>query len=185
LLDVVYGKALTLRKFKVLELIARVPYMAWEQVAFIAITHVHTRTAMARRIQERVATARGQQDNEMYHLLIIEELIARSGQPQPQIKFFWLPQAIAFVYYQLSWLLFVMNPKWSYRLNADFEDHAEHEYMTMVAEHPDWERVPFDSAFADDFGHFDSLADVFRQIAHDERVHKLESEALAKKPRFR
>jgi len=38
--------------------------------------------------------------------------------------------------------------------------------------------------FADDFGHFDSLADVFRQIGHDERVHKLESEALMKKPRF-
>lgn len=185
LLDMVYGKPLTLRKFKVLELIARVPYMAWEQVAFIAITHIHTHTGMARRIHERVASSRAQQDNEMYHLLIIEELIARSGQPQPQLKFFWLPQAIAFVYYQLSWLLFVMNPRWSYCLNADFEDHAEHEYMTMVAEHPDWENVPFESAFADDFGHFDSLADVFRQIAHDERVHKLESEALAKEPRFR
>jgi hypothetical protein len=185
LLDVVYGKPLTLRKFKVLELIARVPYMAWEQVAFIAITHVHTRTDMARRIHERVAISRAQQDNEMYHLLIIEELIARSGQRQPQIKFFWLPQAIAFVYYKLSWSLFVVNPSWSYRLNADFEDHAEHEYMTMVAEHPDWESAPFESAFADDFGHFDSLADVFRQIAHDERVHKLESEALMKQSRFR
>ncbi|MGH3798648.1 MAG: alternative oxidase [Pseudonocardiaceae bacterium] len=125
------------------------------------------------------------QDNEMYHLLIIEELIARSGQRQPQIKFFWLPQAIAFVYYQLSWLLFVMNPSWSYRLNADFEDHAEHEYMTMVAENPDWDSTPFESSFADDFGHFASLADVFRQIGHDERVHKLESEALMKRPRFR
>jgi ubiquinol oxidase len=30
-LDVVYGKPLTLSKFKVLELIDRVPYMAWEQ----------------------------------------------------------------------------------------------------------------------------------------------------------
>jgi ubiquinol oxidase len=185
LLDVVYGKPLTLSKFKVLELIARVPYMAWEQVAFIAITHVHADTGMARRIHERVAMSRAQQDNELYHLLIIEELIARSGQRQPQIKFFWLPQAIAFVYYQLSWLLFVVRPSWSYRLNADFEDHAEHEYMTMVAEHPDWDGVPFESSFADDFGQFGSRADVFRQIGHDERVHKLESEALMKKPRFR
>lgn len=185
LLDVVYGGALTLGKFKVLELIARVPYMAWEQVAFIAITHIHADTRMARRIQERVATSRAEQDNEMYHLLVIEEQLARSGQPQPRIKFFWLPQVIAFFYYQLSWLLFVLHPKWSYRLNADFEDHAEHEYMTLVAEHPDWESVPFESAFADDFGHFASLADVFRQIGHDERVHKLESEALMKKPRFR
>ncbi|HEY3896432.1 MAG TPA: hypothetical protein VGL88_13825 [Pseudonocardiaceae bacterium] len=54
LLDVVYGKPLTLRKFKVLELIARVPYMAREQVAFIVITHVHADTDMARRIHERV-----------------------------------------------------------------------------------------------------------------------------------
>jgi hypothetical protein len=53
--------------------------MAWEQVAFIAITHVHENTDMARRIHERVAESRAQQDNEMYHLLIIEELIARSG----------------------------------------------------------------------------------------------------------
>jgi hypothetical protein len=121
----------------------------------------------------------------MFHLLIIEELIARTGRRQPQIKFFWLPQAIAFVYYQLSWLLFVARPSWSYRLNADFEDHAEHEYMTMVAEHPDWESTPFESSFADDFGEFASLADVFRQIGHDERVHKLESESRMKKSRFR
>ncbi len=185
LLDVVYGKPRTLSKFKVLELVARVPYQAWEQVAFIAITHVHTRTGFARRIHERVALSREQQDNEMFHLLIIEELIAESGQPQPRVKFFWLPQAIAFVYYQLSWLLYVVHPSWSYRLNADFEDHAEHEYMTMVAEHPEWERTPFESSFADDFGYFASLADVFRQIGHDERVHKLESEALMRKPRFR
>ncbi|MGH3771392.1 MAG: alternative oxidase [Pseudonocardiaceae bacterium] len=161
------------------------PVQAWEQIAFITITHVHTRTGMARRIHDRVATSRAQQDNEMFHLLIIEGLIARAGLPQPRIKFFWLPQAIAFVYYQLSWLLFAVRPSWSYRLNADFEDHAEHEYMTMATEHPEWESESFESEFDDDFGHFASLADVFRQIAHDERMHKLESEALMKEPRFR
>lgn len=69
-------------------------------------------------------------------------------------------------------------------LGLDPEMSVRHEYMTMVAEHPDWDSVPFESSFADDFGHFDSLADVFRQIGHDERVHKLESETLMKKPRF-
>jgi len=185
LLDALYGKPRTLSKFKVLELVARVPYQAWEQVAFIAITHVHSHTGMARRIHGRVAESRAQQDNERFHLLVIEELIADSGQPQPQIKFFWLPQLIAFVYYQLSWLLFVVHPRWSYSLNADFEDHAEHEYMTMVAEHPDWDDTPVESAFSDNFGHCTSLADVFRQIGHDERVHKLASEAQMKAPRFR
>ena len=40
LLDVLYGRKRTLSKFKVLELVARVPYQSWEQVAYIAITHV-------------------------------------------------------------------------------------------------------------------------------------------------
>lgn len=185
LLDVLYGKPRTLGKFKVLELVAGVPYLSWERVAHIAITHVHRRPGMARRIQDRIADCRAQQDNELWHLLILEELIARSGQPQSRIKFFWVPQGIAFGYYQLSLLLFVARPAWSYRLNADFEDHAEHEYMTMVAEHPGWDSTPFDSGFADDYGHFVSLADLFRQISHDERLHKQESEAQMRQPRFR
>ncbi|MBV9012445.1 MAG: hypothetical protein JO272_10420 [Pseudonocardiales bacterium] len=56
--------------------------------------------------------------------------------------------------------------------------------MELVAEHPEWENTPFKSVFADDYGHFDSLADLFRQIGHDEHVHKLESLGLLRSPRF-
>jgi hypothetical protein len=77
---------------------------------------------------------------------------------------------------QVSWLLHVVRPAWSYRLNADFEDHAEHEYATLVSEHAEWETTPFSSSFAPDYGQFESLADFFRQVSHDERLHKLESE---------
>jgi len=86
-----------------------------------------------------------------------------------------VPQLIAFVYYHISWLLYVLRPRWSYLLNAWFEDHAEREYMQYVAETPALEAEPFESIFADDYGHFASLADLFRQVAYDERVHKLES----------
>jgi ubiquinol oxidase len=89
------------------------------------------------------------------------------------------------VYYQLSLMLFVAHPARSYRLNADLEDHAEHEYMTVVAEHPDWESTPFESGFADGYSHSASVADLFRQISHDERMHKQESEVLMRRPRFR
>lgn len=184
LLDLIYGRTRTLSKFKVLELVARVPYQSWEQVAYIAITHVSGRTDLARRIHDRVAEARAQQDNEQWHLLILEELIARERRRESRLLYYWIPQLIAFVYYQLSWLLFVVRPAWSYRLNADFEDHAEHEYMTLVAEHPDWELLPFESGFGADYGTFESLADLFRQIGHDERVHKEESLARMTEPRF-
>jgi hypothetical protein len=87
--------------------------------------------------------------------------------------------------WKLSWLLFVLHPSWSYRLHADFEDHAVHEYMALVAEHPEWENTPFESEFASDFGHFTSLADASRQIGHDELMHKIESENLIAEGRFR
>lgn len=173
--DVLYGKKRTLSKFKVLELVARVPYQSWEQVGYIAITHVHEKTGLARRIVDRVREAREQQDNEQWHLLILEELILREGKRESRIYYFWIPQAIALVYYQVCWLLYVIKPEASYRLNADFEDHAEHEYMEMVRDNPDWETTPYESALTDDYGTFQSLADVFRQIGHDERTHKLDS----------
>ena len=34
------------------------------------------------------------------------------------------------------------------------------------------------------YGHCESLADLFRQIGYDERLHKLQSEAAMKRPRF-
>jgi hypothetical protein len=183
-MDLVYGRERTLGKFKVLELIARVPYQAWEQVAYVAITHTSKSPDFARRVFDRVHESRVQQDNEQWHLLILEELIARRGIRE---SFFWywlVPQAVAFVYYQIVWLLYVSRPAWSYRLNAEFEDHAEHEYMEFVRERPELEREPFESLFREDYGPFASLADVFRQIGYDERVHKDESLARLERARF-
>lgn len=184
LLDAVYGKPRTLSKFKVLELVARVPYQSWEQVAYIAITHTQRRTDLARRIFDRVTESRSQQDNEQWHLLILEERISAQQVKEGRLRFSVVPQILAFAYYQLSWLLYVIRPAWSYRLNADFEDHAEHEYATLVSEHPEWEDETFESAFAADYASLTSVADLFRQISYDERVHKDKSLARMAEPRF-
>jgi tellurite resistance-related uncharacterized protein len=184
LLDAVYGKTRTLSKFKVLELVARVPYQSWEQVAYIAITDTQRRTDLARRIFDRVTESRAQQDNEQWHLLILEERIARAQIREGWARFTVAPQVLAFAYYQLSWLLYAIRPAWSYRLNADFEDHAEHEYAHLVDEHPDWDDESFESAFAADYGQLATVADLFRQISYDERVHKEESLTRMTEPRF-
>ncbi len=181
-MDTIYGEERTLEKFRVLELVARVPYQAWEHVAYVAVTHTARRSGLARRIFDRVRTARFEQDNEQWHLLILEDLTATEQRPLLRTRI--VPQVLAFAYYQLSWLLYVLRPSWSYRLNADFEDHAEHEYAALVDEHPEWEDQTYDGHFADDFGRYDSLADLFRQIGYDERLHKEESELLMTSPRF-
>jgi ubiquinol oxidase len=109
--------------------------------------------------------------------------VQRHGLRQSFVLHRLAPWLIAFFYYHVSWLLFVIHPEWSYRLNADFEDHAEHEYMAYVAEHPELETEPDPGSYAAQYGQHGSLADLFRQIGHDERIHKLDSLANMRAPR--
>lgn len=174
-MDLLYGRNGSLPKFRVLEVIARVPYIAWEQVAYIAITHTHGKPHFAHEIHEEVQAVRAQQDNELYHLLIIEELLQRRGDRAGFFRFRVVPQVLAWSYYHLSWALYVVRPSLSYALNAAFEDHAEHEYMQFVADHPELDDEPWVSDFADEYGAYETVGDLLRAIGLDERHHKQES----------
>jgi hypothetical protein len=183
-MDLVYGPARTLPKFRVLELVARVPYQAWENVAYVAVTHTAREPSFARRIFEQVRVSRFEQDNEQWHLLILTELVENQPGRLGFVRHRVVPQVLAFAYYQLSWFMYAIRPAWSYRLNADFEDHAEHEYALLVEENSSWDTTPYSGSFDDEYGRYDSLADLFRQVGYDERLHKLESEARMGAPRF-
>jgi hypothetical protein len=183
-LDLFYGRPRTLSKFKVLEVIARVPYQAWEQVAYVAMTHKYGEPNFARRIFDFVSESREQQDNEQWHLLILEEMVEAQKIREGFLRHRVLPQMIAFLYYHISWLLYVMRPRLSYELNAHFEDHAEHEYMEFVRDNPSLENAIFRSEFESDYGTFNSQADLFRHIGLDERLHKEESLMRMEDPRF-
>ena len=183
-MDLFYGRGRTLSKFKVLEVIARMPYQAWENVAYVAITHKYGEPDFARRIFDFVSESRKQQDNEQWHLLILEDMVDKDGIAEGFVRYRVLPQIIAFFYYHVSWILYVIRPGLSYMLNAHFEDHAEHEYALLVQEHPEWETAPFESLFEKDYGSFKSRADLFRRIGLDERQHKEESLSRLDKPRF-
>lgn len=183
-LDAVYGRESTLEKFRVLEVVARVPYQAWEQVAFVAVTHTHTDPSFARGVHDRAQEARAQQDNELMHLLMIEELLDRQGFRRSLLRGVIVPQLLAFAYYQLSWLLYVLRPRWSYALNADFEDHATHTYLDFVADHPDLDEQAWESQFADEYGPSPTIGDLFRRIALDEAAHREESERRIHAARF-
>ncbi len=175
MMDLFYGKKKTISKFKVLEVVARVPYQAWEHVAYIAMTHTYAMPNFARRVFEFVKESRNQQDNEQWHLLILEEMAQKNKIRENFFLYRIAPQFLAFFYYHVSWLLYVIKPSYSYRMNADFEAHAEHEYMEFVEENPALETAPFESDFKSEYGNFQNLADLFRRIGLDERIHKEES----------
>jgi ubiquinol oxidase len=175
-MDLLYGRKRTLSKFRVLEIVARVPYQTWETATYKKISKAHRDPWRIRRLWERVREFRAQQDNEQWHLMILDELVAASGRRESRLWYDVLPRLIAFGYWHFAWLLYAIRPAWSHRLNADFEDHAEHEYALMVAENAHYESTPYRSVLCADYGHFGSVADLLRQIGHDERLHKQESE---------
>jgi hypothetical protein len=183
-MDLVYGRKATFLKFRVLEVVARVPYQAWESVGYVAITHSYRTPELARSIHERVKRVREEQDNEAWHLLMLEEYIERRGLRGDWLRYRAFAQVLAFTFYHVSWLLYVLRPSASYSLNRDFEDHAEHEYMRFVADHPELESEPFESICAADYGAYANMADLLRSIGLDEREHKLTSEQLIGQARF-
>jgi hypothetical protein len=180
--DVLYGRRLSIEKFLVLEHLAQVPYRSWERVAQRRIARTRGRSLLARRIQLRVAEARAQHDNEQWHMLVMEELIARDGRPLQRVRHRLLPRLMALPWQLATWVLHLVRPSASYRLNAAFEAHAERCYMRYVAEHPETERQFFGGPLADRWSGPVAVADVMRQIGHDERVHRLDSEQAARDP---
>ena len=170
--DRVFGQERTLPKFRARELIARSPYWAWEQAAFYlpagsatTVPGPAASTTASRRPAPSRTTRRGTCSSSR------SSSRPRGIQENP-VRFRLLAQAMALGVYQQFWILRLVNPAWSYRLNADIEDHAEHEYAALVAEHPEWENDPFPSDVAPGYAPYESLADLFRQIGADEGLHK-------------
>jgi ubiquinol oxidase len=178
-IDVLYGRRASIEKFLVLEHLAQVPYRSWERVAQRHIARTRGRSVLARRIQQRVAEARAQHDNEQWHMLVMEELIVRRGRRLGRLRHRLLPRLLALPWQIGTWVLHLVRPDWSYRLNAAFEAHAERSYMRFVALHPDTEQQIFGGPLADRWEVPVTVADVLRQIGHDERMHKLDSEQAA------
>jgi ubiquinol oxidase len=175
--DKVFPQGRSFEFFAFVELVARVPYMAWEHVGHIAQTQNHEDHEFDRKIQDRILLARDEQDNEFWHLLIMEEFLERNGYERRWFFDRVFPQVLSIIYYQLSWMLFVVRPKWSYRLNSDFEDHAMRQYARFVAEHPEFDDEPWQSRYRDDYGYHVTVADMLRQVARDEELHKEHSDA--------
>ena len=61
-MDLAYGRTRTIVKFAMLEFIARVPYQAWERMGYLTLARYRGRSALARRVFERIVESRADQD---------------------------------------------------------------------------------------------------------------------------
>lgn len=170
-MDMFYGRELSLGKIRLLEILARIPYQAWEIHQYHRLHHRFPDPHAVDAAEDIIEWGRDSQDNEFWHLRVVDEKMR-----QDRIKLHWFkdriaPPIAAFKYNLFSRLLAFISIKTAFLLNADFEDHAEHEYMTFVKDHPELDSQHVDIPVVTNYGKFETWGDVFRRIALDERDH--------------
>lgn len=181
-MDVLAGKAVTLPKAKLLEMLASIPYRAWESHQYSRLTRRYRDAAWVQRGREIVAWGREAQDNEYWHLLVIEAKMREDGLKDPWYLTPPLPWLMVGMYAMLARLLALASLRAAFVFNGQFEDHAEHEYARLVAAHPEWETQPVQSAVVAEQTDAATWADVFRRIGLDERDHRNRSFSYAGLP---
>lgn len=174
-MDIVAGRETSLAKAKMLEVLAGVPYRAWERLAGARLARRDDGSAEACR--GLVRWAQEARHNEDQHLGVVTERMRQRGERDP----WYLRQpmrlgAVAF-YVVFSNLLAAMAPRRAFRFNAEFEDHAEHTYARFAADHPEWDDEaasgPAVAQYAAATGsELATWGDVVRRIALDERDHR-------------
>ena len=170
-MDTFYGKELTLGKVRLLEILARIPYQAWEIRKYREMNHEFENPEAVKKADDLIRWGREAQDNEFWHLQVLTEKIRETGTPLNWFKDTLIPKVAAFKYILFCRALAFFNIQAAFMLNADFEDHAEHEYMHFVKTHPELEQQPVTAEVVTKYGDFKTWADVFRRIALDERDH--------------
>jgi len=181
-MDLLAGKKTTLAKAKLIEMLASIPYRAWEFRQYARLTHSFRNQDQVQKAQAILAWGRAAQDNEYWHLLVIHEKMKEDGIQEP----WYLSAPVTFLmagFYALFMrLLVLVRMRRAFRFNAEFEDHAEHVYASFVEEHPQWEQQPVRNEYVKAYADLPTWADVFRRISLDERDHMNHSILLGDLP---
>jgi len=181
-MDLLTGKKTTLAKAKLVEELAPIPYRAWERRARGRLTRHQSGGELGQEAGAIMRWGKVAQDNEHWHLLLIEEKIREDAAKQAWYLTPPLPALMVAPYALLSWTMARVGIRRAILLNAEFEDHAEHTYAQLVEDHPEWEDQPVESTVVQGYGSFRSWADVFRRIGLDERDHRNNSFRFAGLP---
>jgi ubiquinol oxidase len=171
MMDLLTGRRTTLAKAKLIEMLASIPYRSWEIRQYARMTRLYRNGAAVDRSRAIMEWGREAQDNEYWHLLVIEEKMREEGVRDPWYLFPPIPWLLVTGYVLLTRLMALGDIRRAFLFNAEFEDHAEHVYAAFVTDHPEWENQSVESPLVARYGDFENWADVFRRIGLDERDH--------------
>lgn len=181
-MDMLTGRQTTLAKAKLVEILATVPYRAWERRERARASRQQGDQGLVLEARAIMRWGREAWDNEHWHLLVIEEKMREDSAKEPWYLSWPMPSLMTGSYTLLEWTMARVAIRRSFLLNAEFEDHAEHTYAQLVHDHPEWEDQAAAGSVAQARGLFRSWADVFRRVGLDERDHMNNSFIFAGRP---
>jgi hypothetical protein len=170
-IDLITGRTITLPKVKLIEILASIPYRSWETRQYARMTRHYRDRALVHEARKIMEWAREAQDNEYWHLLVVNEKMKEDGIRDSWYLFQPIPLLMVGFYAVLMHVLALISIRRAFLFNAEFEDHAEHVYARFVEEHPEWERQSVNNEQVKERGALPTWADVFRRIGLDERDH--------------
>lgn len=171
--NTVYGHRPSYLKFRAVEVIARVPYQSWASAAFTLLTMFYADEKRALRLSTISRFARFASDNETMHVVVISSL-TRKEQPAGVIRYTIIPMLFAFFYFWMSYLIYLINPRWSLETNYLFEQHAFDQYSLFLSQNEETLKSKMiASEFLAWYGrHPRSQYEFFRSVRNDEIVHR-------------
>ena len=171
-MDLVTGPKISLAKTLLIELLASIPYRAWELRMYAKLTLGYKNRQAVEKALRIMDWSREAQDNEYWHVVAIQEKMKEDGAKRPWYLFQPVPFFAIGFYILFTRTLALFNLRRAFIFNAEFEDHAEHVYAQFVEENPQWEEQEVTNPLVLERQPFDSWADVFRRIGLDEREHR-------------
>ena len=181
-MDMLTGRKTTLAKAKLIEMLASIPYRAWEIRQYARMTGNYQDQRLVEEARKVMLWSREAQDNEYWHLLVINEKMKEDLIKDPWYLFPPIPFFMIGFYIFFTRVMALVNIRKSFLFNAEFEDHAEHVYAQFVEEHSDWEQQLVNNEKVKEYGDLYTWADVFRRIGLDERDHMNNSFVFCGKP---
>ena len=171
--NIVYGTKPSYKKFRAIEVIARVPYQSWVSAAYTLLTMFYTNEHKAIQLSNLSKYARVAQDNETMHVVVVSQLAREHGRPNP-ITYTLIPMVFAFVYFWISYVLYLISPRYSHELNYVFENHSFEQYSDFLRLHEvELRERSISSHFLEWYGrHPRSQYEFFELVRNDELIHR-------------
>lgn len=171
--NVFYGHEPSYLKFRAVEVIARVPYHSWASAAYTLLTATYTDEKKAMVLSNIAKYSRVAQDNETMHVVVISHF----AQAEEKAGFFLhtlMPMLFAFFYFWWSYVLYLVNPRWSYELNYMFENHAFEQYNRFLETRgEELKKKSAECEFLTWYGrHPRNQYEFFLSVRNDEIIHR-------------